>query len=77
MENQTSPDNCPEGCKHVSFHYCAQSGTHCSEHCTCTCDLCREGIKGITIVDEGKDTGGRWLSGTIATGSIFVANLRI
>lgn len=33
-------DNCPKGCKHETFHYCQESGTHCDTHCVCPCQSC-------------------------------------
>lgn len=33
-------DNCPEGCKCETFHFCGESGTHCAQHCTCPCRAC-------------------------------------
>jgi len=35
-------DNCPKGCKHRTFHFCMESGTHCDKHCICLCYLCVE-----------------------------------
>lgn len=39
----TSPDNCPPGCSHETFHYCGEAGTHCDRHCVCACRMCRPG----------------------------------
>ena len=33
-------DNCPKTCKHKTFHFCMESGTHCDKHCVCVCRLC-------------------------------------
>lgn len=33
-------DKCPKGCKHKTFHYCNESGTHCDKHCICACKPC-------------------------------------
>ena len=35
-------ENCPKKCKHARFHFCMESGTHCSKHCTCACPGCAE-----------------------------------
>jgi hypothetical protein len=35
-------ETCPPDCKHVTFHYCAENGTHCDKHCACSCRLCRD-----------------------------------
>jgi hypothetical protein len=32
-------DACPEDCGHLTFHDCS-GGTHCDQHCTCTCNRC-------------------------------------
>ena len=37
-----NPDNCPKKCRHLTFHYCSESGTHCNKHCVCSCSPCLE-----------------------------------
>lgn len=37
----SSPENCPPGCSHVTFHYCGEA-THCDRHCTRGCQPCRD-----------------------------------
>jgi len=59
------PENCPNDCKHETFHYCGQSGTHCDIHCICGCKECETEQKGSLLLLDGKDTGGRILSGNI------------
>lgn len=44
-------ENCPQGCKHVTFHYCGAAGTHCDEHCVCPCSPCEEARKASGQVD--------------------------
>jgi hypothetical protein len=33
---------CTLACKHRTFEYCGESGTHCDKHCLCPCRLCRD-----------------------------------
>lgn len=33
---------CSLACKHRTFEYCGESGTHCDKHCLCPCHLCRK-----------------------------------
>lgn len=56
-------DNCPTGCKHSSFHFCDDSGTHCDKHCVCTCSQCVQDRKDPAPRDP--ETGGVILSGSI------------
>ncbi len=60
------PDNCPEGCDHVTFHYCDSSGTHCDKHCVCRCHQCEAARKKPPAPDP--ETGGAILPGSTIVG---------
>jgi len=57
-----SGDSCPEGCKHRTFHCCAESGTHCDIHCICSCAACLIDRENPLPVGQ---SGGKILSGDI------------
>lgn len=57
-----SGDNCPAGCKHKTFHYCEESGTHCDIHCVCPCFACAQDRKNPMPVGK---SGGKILSGNV------------
>lgn len=45
-------DNCPKGCKHITIHFCMESGTHCDIHCVCSCRLCMDERLRITNLEN-------------------------
>lgn len=55
-------ENCPKGCKHETFHYCDEAGTHCDKHCICACAACVAERKNPGPIDP--ETGGRILPGS-------------
>jgi hypothetical protein len=61
-------ENCPKGCKHETFHYCAESGTHCDKHCICTCPDCVAARKDPSIGTELPGSGGKILPNATVIG---------
>lgn len=56
-------ENCPKRCKHETFHYCSDAGTHCGKHCICACQACVMERQNPGPADP--ETGGRILSGAV------------
>ena len=48
-------DDCPKSCKHITFHFCMESGTHCDKHCICRCKLCAEEREAIALQKKEKN----------------------
>lgn len=40
-----TPENCPKTCRHRTFHFCMESGTHCDKHCVCPCEQCKKELQ--------------------------------
>jgi len=60
-------DNCPKGCKHKTFHYCNESGTHCDKHCVCFCSTCAADRTDPAPVGK---SGGKILPGSRVMGDL-------
>lgn len=61
-------EKCPKACKHKTFHYCDDAGTHCDKHCICPCQACAADRKNPAPVGT---SGGKILPGSVVLGSIL------
>jgi hypothetical protein len=61
-------ERCPYSCRHETFHYCNEVGTHCDKHCACSCWQCVEAKRNPPPVDPT-------MGGSILPGSTVVQTI--